>query len=145
MNKKVFGKKLSRSRPAREALFSSLSRSLILNGKIVTTRAKAKAVTPLVEKIVSRAKKGDLSGRRRVLGDLDNKKDALTYLYQNIVPAFANRTSGFTKFISLPARKGDNARMVRMEWTDKVGNSEKVTGNSKKKKTETKIEKKPIR
>ncbi len=78
MNKKVFGRKLSRSRPAREALFASLARAMILNGKIETTRAKAKAVLGFVEKMVTTAKKGGLSGQRRILADLDNKRDALT-------------------------------------------------------------------
>lgn len=125
MNKKVFGRKLSRSRPAREALFASLARAMMLSGKIVTTRAKAKAVQPDLEKFVTLAKKGDLSGRRRVLASLDNSKDALEALYKKVVPVFSARTSGFTRIISLPRRKGDNAQVVRMEWTEKVSVQEK--------------------
>lgn len=120
MNKKVFGRKLSRSRPAREALFATLARALILNGKMVTTRAKAKAVQGYIENFVTLAKKGDLSRRRRILASLDNAQDALEFLYKNVVPAFSSRTSGYTRIISLPRRKGDNAQMVRMEWTDKI-------------------------
>lgn len=120
MNKKVFGKKLSRSRPAREALFASLARAMILNGKIVTTRAKAKAVVGYLEKMVTVGKKATLAGKRRILSDLDNKRDALTALYENVVPAFATRTSGYIRLITLPNRKGDNSQVVRMEWTEKV-------------------------
>lgn len=120
MNKKVFGRKLSRSRPSREALFVSLARAMILNGKIVTTRAKAKAVQGNLEKFVTLAKKGDVSSRRRILASLDNSRDIVEVLFQKVVPAFSARTSGYTRLISLPARKGDNAKMMRMEWTDKV-------------------------
>lgn len=120
MKKKVFGRKLSRSRPAREALFASMIRSMLLNGKIVTTRAKAKAVQPDLEKIVTVAKKGELSGRRRVLAMLDNAKDAVEVLYKNVVPSFIKRGSGYSRLVSLPPRKGDAAQMVRIEWMDKI-------------------------
>ena len=120
MNKKVFGRKLSRSRPAREALFASLSQSLIKYGKIVTTRAKAKAVISSVEKLVTMAKKGDIAARRNALIKLDNKREAVEVLFQKVAKAFSTKTSGFVRIISLPRRVGDNAQMVRMEWTEKV-------------------------
>lgn len=119
MNKKVFGKKLSRSRPAREALFSSLSRSLILSGKIITTKAKAKAVQGDIEGFVSLAKKGTLSARQSVLASLDNAKDATDFLFQKVVKMFAEKSSGFTRIINMPRRKGDNSEMARLEWTYK--------------------------
>lgn len=139
MNKKVFGRKLSRSRPAREALFSALSRAMILSGKIVTTHAKAKAIQGEVEKFVTLAKKGDLSSRRRALSRLDNAKDALDALFGSVAPAFAERQSGFTRIISLPRRTGDNAKMVRMEWTEIVtSDKEKVTSQKESKKIKAK-------
>lgn len=147
MKKKVFGRKLSRSRPAREALFASLARSIILNGKIETTRAKAKAVIGSLEKMVTDAKKGGLSGQRRILADLDNKREALTALYERVVPAFPQRTSGYIRLISLPPRKGDNAQMVRMEWTDKPVEIKKEEPKAKKvtKKVEKKETKKEVK
>jgi large subunit ribosomal protein L17 len=120
MNKKVFGRKLSRSRPAREALFATLTRALILNGKIITTRAKAKAVQGSVDKMVTMAKIGNLSARRKVMSNLDNARDATDILFQKVVKAFPAKNSGFTRIISLPRRVGDNAQIVRMEWTEKV-------------------------
>jgi len=120
MNKKVFGRKLSRSRPTREALFASLIGSLIKNGKIETTRAKAKAVVPGAEKIITLAKKGDLASRRKILSKLDNSKEAFGILFTNVVTAFSEKNSGFTRTISLPRRVGDNTEMVRLEWTEKV-------------------------
>lgn len=123
MNKKVFGRKLSRSRPAREALFSSLAGSMILTGKINTTRAKAKAVLPDIEKLVTLSKKGDLSSRRRALSMLDNAKDTVEALFGKVAKAFAGRQSGFTRLTSLPRRKGDNAQQVKIEWTEKIVDS----------------------
>lgn len=120
MNKKVFGRKLSRSRPAREALFSTLIKSMIKSGKIVTTKAKAKAIQGDLEHMVTLAKKADISSRRRALSYLDNTREAVEVLFESIGPAFKTRTSGFTRIISLPERKGDNAKMARIEWTEKV-------------------------
>lgn len=144
MNKKVFGRKLSRSRPAREALFTSLSIALIKNGKIETTRAKAKAIKGGVEKMVTVAKKAELSGRRKVLGALDNSREATDILFSNVVKAFANKNSGFTRIISLPRRTGDNAEMARLEWTEKVESEPKKVEAKIEKKTEKKEEVKKI-
>lgn len=137
MNKKVFGRKFSRSRPAREALFVSVISAMVLNGKIVTTRAKAKAVVGDMEKYITQAKKGTLSARRAVLADLDNRREIVDNLFNVIAPAFSARTSGYTRIISLPPRRGDNAKMVRMEWTDKIVKKEEV----KVEKVKTKKEK----
>ncbi|EKE13559.1 MAG: 50S ribosomal protein L17 [uncultured bacterium] len=145
MNKKVFGRKLSRSRPAREALFASLAKALIMNGKIVTTRAKAKAVIGSVEKMVTLSKKGGLASRRKVLGKLDNKREATEVLFKNIAKAFSEKSSGFVRSISLPRRVGDNAQMVRLEWTEKIEYDTKVKEEKKSKKTIKKEEKKEIK
>jgi len=144
MNKKVFGRKLSRSRPAREALFASLTQSLIVNGKIITTRAKAKAVAGSVEKMVTLAKVGSIAARRKVMSDLDNARKASDILFQKVAKAFSAKSSGFTRIISLPRRVGDNAQMVRMEWTEKTVDSEKGIASSLKteKKEKAKMQKK---
>jgi len=120
MNKKVFGRKLGRSRPAREALFATLIKSMIISGKMKTTMAKAKAIQGDLEQMITLAKKADLSSRRRALAYLDNQKKTVDILFQQVGPFFKTRTSGFTRITSLPARKGDNAKMARIEWTEKV-------------------------
>jgi large subunit ribosomal protein L17 len=138
MNKRIFGRKLSRSRPAREALFASLAKSLIINGKIETTRAKAKAVQGDLEKLVTLAKSGEVKARRKAVAYLDNAREAADILFQRIAKAFASRTSGYTRIVSLPPRVGDNAPMVRLEWTEKVEISNKkleVSRETKKEKT----------
>lgn len=141
MNKKVFGRKLSRSRPAREALFASLAKALILNGKIETTRAKAKAVVPEVEKMVTLAKKADVNARRKVFGMLDNSKEAVKFLFDTVAKSFSSKNSGFTRIISLPRRHGDNAEMARLEWTEKVTVEDKRNLKSGTKKEEKKVNK----
>lgn len=135
MNKKVFGRKLSRSRPAREALFATLVRSMILNGKIETTMAKAKAVQGDLEHMITLAKKADLSSRRKALSYLDNQRKISDLLFQEVGEFFKARTSGFTRITSLPGRRGDNAKMARIEWTEKVV--------LKKKEPKVKIKKEP--
>lgn len=148
MNKRVFGRKLSRSRPAREALFASLTQALILNGRIVTTRAKAKAVQGSVEKMVTLAKAGTIAARRKIMSNLDNKREAADVLFQKVVKAFPTKTSGYTRIISLPRRVGDNAQMARMEWTEKVEVEDKRSLASQspgKKKPEVKSKKEEVK
>jgi large subunit ribosomal protein L17 len=149
MNKKVFGRKLSRSRPTREALFASLATALIKNGKIETTRAKAKAVVPSVEKLVTLAKKADITSRRRALANLDNSRSTTDILFLNVAKAFLSRQSGFTRIISLPRRVGDNAEMVRLEWTEKVEfeakKKEEKSPKNAAKKSEKEVTKKEVK
>ena len=127
-------------------MFASLAQALIKNGKIVTTRAKAKAVVPSVEKMVTSAKKGDLAARRKVLGELDNSREATVILFANVAKAFASKNSGFTRTVSLPRRVGDNAEMVRLEWTEKVEfEAKKPEVKVTKKEEVKKVEKKEVK
>lgn len=122
MIKKVFGRKLSRSKPAREALFSGLMRNMALNDKIVTTKAKAKSIQGNIDKLVTMVKKNTLASRRQVLSNLDNAKDATEALFKKVEELFLDRKSGFTRMINLKPRKGDNAQIVRLEWVKKDEN-----------------------
>lgn len=142
MNKKVFGRKLGRSRPAREALFATLIKSMIINGKMETTMAKAKAIQGDLEHMITLAKKADLSSRRRALAFLDNQKAATDILFQQVGPFFKSRISGFTRITSLPARRGDNAKMARIDWTEKV---ELKAKEKKIKVKKVKVEKKVVK
>ncbi len=125
MNKRIFGTKLSRERSSRELLFVGLVENLVLHGRIRTTKAKAKAVVGLIDRLVVIAKKGTLASKRQILKRLKNNKDVSTALWTDIAKTFANRPSGFTRIIPLVARKGDLAEMVRLEWTDTILKSEK--------------------
>lgn len=117
MRKKVFGRKFSRGRGGRQALFKSLVRSLVLNDKIVTTKARAKAIQGEVDKLITLTKKQTLSSKRMVLGKLGNDVKTYSKLIQK---ASSERKSGFTSYVALAPRKGDLASMVKLEFVDKV-------------------------
>jgi len=115
-NKK--GKQLNRNIHQRKALFKSLIQSLILNEEIKTTISKAKAIKGLMDKLITKAKKGSLHVRRQILAFIPNKKIA-NKLVDEIAPRFQKRTSGFTKITHLGKRLGDKAMMVKMELIEK--------------------------
>ncbi|MDP3917660.1 MAG: 50S ribosomal protein L17 [Candidatus Woesebacteria bacterium] len=123
MTKKVFGRKLSRERSSRELLFVSLVESLVLHGKIKTTKAKAKSIIGLIDRLVVLAKKGTLASKRQVLKRLKGNKEVSTLLWTNIAKTFETRNGGYTRIIPLTQRKGDMAEMVRIEWTDEMKSS----------------------
>ena len=131
MRKRVYGKQLSRSRTARDAMYRSLTAALVKHGKIETTQAKAKGVQPYIEKLSRLEKKGDLSSRRRVLAKLANDKKTEKGLFDQI--STAKRNSGYTRIIPLPRRKGDNTKMVRLEWVDQKKEPAKKSKTKKKK------------
>lgn len=110
-------KKLGRNIKQRQALFKSLLTSLILNDQIKTTEAKAKAIKPLIDKLMTKAKNGSLSYRRQVIAFLSHKK-AANYLFDVISPRTQKRTSGFTRIVRLGQRKGDNTMMAKIEFID---------------------------
>lgn len=114
MKHRVSGKKLSRTTGQRKALFRSLLAALFLHGGIRTTKAKAKAVAPQAEKLISLAKKETLSARRQAAKVLPKRK-LVNCLFDEIAPKFQDRRSGFTRIINLGTRLGDGAQMVRLE------------------------------
>lgn len=134
MKKRVFGRHLSRERDTRRALFRSLMRALIINGKIKTTKAKAKAIQADVDKMISLANKEDVASRRRLYSLLANDRLIADYVVRKVITAFAGKNSGFTRVIKLPRRVGDNAEMVRLEWSSEVEKYEiSAKGNRKEK------------
>lgn len=134
MRKMVFGRKLSRGKKGREALLRSLIRAIVVSGRVVTTRAKAKAIVGQVDKIMTLAKKKTLDSRRRVLAYLGNDRKTAERLVNVLGPSFSGRNSGYTRVILLGPRKGDNAQMARLEWVDGVAEREKVTADREKEK-----------
>ena len=118
MRKRVFGKKLSMERATREALFVFLVENLITNKKIVTTKAKAKAVIPFVDRLLTIAKKETLASKREVLKRLRGNKKVAAILWKDLSPIFSDRAGGFTRIVALGGRKGDLSEMVRFELVD---------------------------
>lgn len=118
MYKKIAGYKLSRNSNSRKALFRGLIVSLVKNGKIETTKIKARAIQGNVDKIMTHVAKGDLSSRRLVLAKLGNDTETTKKLFGEMKKLTEKRKSGFTRIVNLPSRKGDNAPMVRMEFVE---------------------------
>lgn len=106
-------RKLSRPRNQREALVRGQLTSLVLHEAIVTTEAKAKTVAPEFDKLVTRAKRADLAAAR-VIRAILTTENAVAKLQTELVPAFAERTSGYTRQVKLEPRLGDGAAMVQL-------------------------------
>jgi large subunit ribosomal protein L17 len=112
--------KLQRRQDHRNALLSNLVCSLIEHKQIKTTLAKAKAVRPLAEKMVTLGKRGDLHARRLAAGYL-GQKDAVKKLFTEVAPRAATRKGGYTRIIKLGQRMSDSAPMAYIEWVDTEG------------------------
>jgi large subunit ribosomal protein L17 len=110
--------KLGRTQGHRNALLSNLAVSLIDHGQIKTTVAKAKAVRPFVEKLVTKAKTGTLHSRRMALADLRHNEAAVRKLFTEIGPLNAERKGGYTRIVKLGMRRSDAAEMAIIEWVD---------------------------
>ncbi len=106
------------SGPAHEkAMLRSLSRSLLAHGRIVTAETKAKRLRPYVEKLITRARKGDLAARRRCLGELQDKA-VVHHLFTVIAPRIGDRPGGYTRILKLGHRRGDATPMAIIELVD---------------------------
>ncbi|HVF73238.1 MAG TPA: 50S ribosomal protein L17 [Chthoniobacterales bacterium] len=109
--------KLGRTAEHRKALLANQVCSLIEHQRIKTTLAKAKAVRPLAEKMVTLGKQGSLHARRTALAVL-RQKDAVKKLFEDIAPRSATRNGGYTRIIKLGLRKSDAAPVAFLEWVD---------------------------
>jgi large subunit ribosomal protein L17 len=109
--------KLGRTAEHRKALLANQVCSLIEHQRIKTTLAKAKAVRPLAEKMVTLGKEGSLHARRTALAVL-RQKNAVKKLFDDIAPRSADRKGGYTRIIKLGARKSDAAPVAFIEWVD---------------------------
>jgi large subunit ribosomal protein L17 len=108
------GKRFGGDAAHQKAMFGNLVASLIAAEAIVTTEAKAKALRPVAEKVITKAKKGGLHNHRQVLGFLRDR-DMTTKLFDEIGPRYADRNGGYTRILKLGPRQGDNAPMARIE------------------------------
>jgi large subunit ribosomal protein L17 len=111
------GKKLGRDSAHRKALYSNLAGALIEHGRIKTTVAKAKAVKPFAEQMITLGKRGDLHARRLALAEL-RSQDVVHQLFAEVAPRFAERQGGYTRIVKLEPRNGDAAEMVYLELVD---------------------------
>ncbi len=103
----------------RRALLANMAASLITYGRIETTQAKARAVRPYVERLITLGKRGDLHARRQALAKLRHRS-VVDRLFNDVAPVFADRTGGYTRIIKTRRRVGDAAPMAMIEFVDQV-------------------------
>ncbi|TWG98442.1 large subunit ribosomal protein L17 [Mesorhizobium sp. J18] len=112
------GRKLNRTASHRKAMFSNMAASLIEHEQIVTTLPKAKELRPIVEKLVTLGKRGDLHARRQAISAI--RSDALVKrLFDTIAPRYASRNGGYLRIMKAGFRQGDNAPMAVIEFVDR--------------------------
>ena len=106
--------KLSRKSAVRKSLLANLAMQLFLYEGITTTEAKAKELRKYAEPMITKAKRGNLADRRKLIGTLPVKK-AVSKLFDVIGPRYKDRNGGYTRIIKLVPRAGDNAKMAKIE------------------------------
>ena len=115
MRHKMKRNKLSRDSAERKALLSNLSKQLIEHERIKTSQAKAKAVKPEVEQLITLARKGDLHARRQALSILGQDKFTVHKLFEEVAPRYVDRPGGYTRILKLGPRRSDSTEMVFIE------------------------------
>lgn len=125
--------KLGRTAEHRKALLANQVCSLIEHQRIKTTLAKAKAVRPLAERMVTLGKNGSIHARRTAFATL-RQKNAVKKLFDDIAPRSAERNGGYTRVVKLGYRKSDSAQMAFIEWVDMAEVVEEKTTEEKKRK-----------
>ena len=111
------GKKLGRDSAHRKALYANLAGALIEHGRIKTTEAKAKAVKPIAEQMITLGRRGDIHSRRQATAYL-RSQDVVHKLFSEVAPRFADRPGGYSRIVKLGPRQGDGADMVYLELVD---------------------------
>ena len=142
MRHRVAGRILNRNTKQRKALLKGLANSVILYEKITTTEAKAKAVRPYLEKLITISKENNLQARRRLIAKL-GLQNSVNKLLEVIGPTFKDRAGGYLRITRLLPRAGDAARMVVVEFVEELSAPPKVVKeNTKAKESKVKSEKK---
>jgi large subunit ribosomal protein L17 len=113
------GRRLNRTQSHRKALFANLAASLVEHEQIVTTLPKAKDLRPIVEKLVTLAKKGDLAARRQAIAELQNNEAAAKKLFDVLGPRYKARQGGYTRVLKAGFRYGDSAAVAVIEFVDR--------------------------
>ena len=115
MAHRIDGRKLGRKQGPRLALFRNLAVAVFRYERIQTTEAKAKEVRGQVERMITIAKRGDLTARRAIIAKFPDEPLVINKLMSEIAPKYADRTSGYTRIVRIGPRKGDAAEIVQLE------------------------------
>lgn len=118
MRHKLAHRKLNRTASHRKAMFANMASSLIEHEQIVTTLPKAKELRPIVEKLITLAKKGDLNSRRLAIARTRNKEMSKK-LFDVLGPRYKDRQGGYIRIMKAGFRYGDNAPMAVIEFVDR--------------------------
>ena len=114
------GPRLGGSAAHQRHILANLATELFRHGRITTTQAKARALRPYAERLITKAKRGDLHARRMVLAKLHDR-DVVAHLFEEVAPRFAERAGGYTRILKLDPRKGDRATLAMIELVDRGG------------------------
>ena len=112
------GRKLNRTASHRKAMFANMAASLILHEQIVTTLPKAKEIRPIVEKLVTLGKRGDLHARRQAISQIRDVA-VVSKLFDAIATRYASRNGGYLRIMKAGYRHGDNAPLAVIEFVDR--------------------------
>ncbi len=118
MRHQIAHRKLNRTSSHRKAMFANMAASLIEHEQIVTTLPKAKEMAPIMDKLVTLAKKGDLSARRQAIAQIRNE-DAVRKLFDVMGERYKDRNGGYTRVLKAGFRPGDNAPVAVLELVDR--------------------------
>jgi large subunit ribosomal protein L17 len=129
MPKPAKGARLGGSAAHEKILLTNLARQLFEHGRITTTEAKARRLRPVAEKLITKAKKGDLHNRRLVLSVFNNRDDVYR-LFSEIAPRYENRPGGYTRITKIGPRRGDNAPMAVIELVEALTVAQQATGEA---------------
>ena len=108
-------RKLVRETRQRRSILAGLTKTVIMNGYVVTTEARAKEVRKFVDKMITYGKNGTLVSRRKALAFLHNDKDVVAKVFNELAPKYQDRNGGYTRIIKITERVGDDALQVRLE------------------------------
>lgn len=108
-------RKLGRETRQRRSILAGLTKTVILNGSVVTTEARAKEVRKFVDKLITYGKRGTLVSRRKALAFVHNDKEVVSKVFNELAPKYQDRNGGYTRIIKIKERVGDDALQVRLE------------------------------
>ena len=111
-------RKLGRDNKHRRSMLSTLTKEVIMKESITTTETRAKEARKFVEKMITYGKKGDLVSRRKALAFLNNDKESVSKVFNELAQKYATRNGGYTRMYKIEARKGDNAPQVIIKLVD---------------------------
>lgn len=123
------GARLGGSAAHERHLLANLAKALFEHGRITTTEAKARRLRPVAERLITKAKKGDIHNRRQVLATITDKSIVHT-LFTEIGPRYENRPGGYTRITKIGNRRGDNAPMAVIELVEALTVAQAATGEA---------------